>query len=160
MTIEQSISDFLRDGQYRIGEITVQLNESELSRNSDEYNKLWTMRHDLIQFIDILYNARYSFIDNKYRFLDWTDLEIQKEIEYLRYWSGVNEIPYFSFVAYYPWIVNNVVGSGGVSIGIPNGNLGQYLVYGLNNSVVPQDFPDRCGVIAGENINDYFSGRL
>lgn len=160
MDINQSISDFLRDAQYRIAEISIELDKSDYPLNSKKYTDLYDIREQLIVFMDTLYNARYSFHDSKYRIMDWTDLEIEKEIEYMRYWSGVSEIPYLTFTAYYPWIVNNVVNSNGVGIGLPNGNLGQYLVYTLNNNVEAQDFPNRCGVSLGENINDYFSGRL
>lgn len=167
MSIEESIHDFLRDAQYRVAEISITLNESDWTVNNPEYQEQFSMRMQLIQFMDSLYNARFSFIDNKYRFLDWTDDEIQREIEYLRYWCDIGSIPYLTFTAYYPWIVNNVVGSGGSAVGVPvgssggiSGSLGQYLVFGLNNTLQPQDFPDRCGVSPGESINDYFAGRL
>ena len=164
MTLLENISTFLRDAQYRIGEIGTQLNEMR-SKEAAEYVALWDIRNDLCQWVDCLYNARYSFIDNAYRFLDeeetgWTEAEIIAEIEYQRWISGVNEIPYLTFAAYYPWIVNNVVGSGNVGIGIPAGSLGQYLVYGLNNSIHGETFPDRCGMSPGENIETYFNGRL
>lgn len=160
MSIEQSISDFLRDAQYRIAEISISINESDWTVNNPEYQKLFFMRMQLIQFMDSLYNARYSFIDNKYRFEFLTDQEIQDEIEYLRWWCNIGSVPYLTFTAYYPWIVNNVVNSGGTSIGIPSGSLGQYLIFGLNNNLQVDDFPNRCGMIQGENINDYFAGRL
>lgn len=163
MTLQQTIYAFLRDAQYRIGEIGREL-DALPTTNSSKYNNLWDLRNDLCQFVELLYNARYGFEDSAYRFLSeetgWSDEDILAEIEYYRWVSGVNEIPYMTFAAYYPWIVNNVVGSGGVGIGLPSGTLGQYLVYGLNNTAHAEDFPDRCGMALGENINDYFNGRL
>lgn len=164
MTLQEHISTFLRDSQFRVGEIGRELDLIK-NKDSEEYNKLWDIRNDLCQFIDILYNARYAFIDSAYRFVpdedetDWSESDLIAEIEYQRWISGVNEIPYITFTGYYPWLVN-VVGSNGTAIGIPNGGLGQYLVYGLNNTVHAEDFPDRCGMSLGENINSYFQGRL
>jgi len=156
--VNQVISNFLRDAQYRIGEISRIISASDQDLNDPDNLRLAASRDDLYRFMISLYNARYSFIDSAYRFLDWTDEEILREIDYQRYWGGVNEIPYMTFVAYYPWIVNNVIGNGGVSIGVPNGGLGQYLVYTDLNVIGAQDFPKRCGVNLGENIDDYFSG--
>lgn len=164
MTLAENISTFLRDAQFRIGEIGDELNAMP-SKDSQVYSDLWDLRNDLCQWVEVLYNARFSFIDGAYRFLDedetgWTEEEIIAEIEYQRFVSNINEIPYLTFAAYYPWIVNNIIGSGNIGIGIPSGSLGQYLVYGLNNSIHGETFPDRCGMTIGESIESYFNGRL
>jgi len=153
---------FLRDAQWRIGEIGREL-DAMSNKRADAYNKLWDIRNDLCQFVDLLYNARYGFVDGAYRFLsdenNWSDDDILAEIEYQRWVSGVNEIPYYTFTSYYPFLVN-MLSSNGTSLGVPSGSLGQYLVYSLNNVLVAETFPDRCGMSLGENIHDYFNGRL
>ena len=154
MTIDEIISNFLRGAQYRIAEFTIEINEKK--KEGYNYDEEQFKRAQLILFMDLLYDSRANIKDG-YNFLaDWTDLEIQRETEYLRKFTGMGEIPYLTFAGYSPEIRQEILGDGSGAT-FPFGNVGDMLVYlTAGNTPVTIPFPEEGGMI-GETIDEYFN---
>jgi hypothetical protein len=157
MTIAEYIDDFLRDAQYRIGELSSEIDDVE-DNGSTQYRELYEKRMQLITFMDIVYEGKWYIVDgyNHIQYTTtagtedmWTEREVIQEIERLRYYTSMNEMPFINFTAHYPQIVNPI-GSGG------SGNGGN-LPAGLPGDTI---FYNASGMFTGESINSYFSNRL
>jgi len=167
MTLDDQIANFLRDAQYKIAEISVKMNEIE-DQGSYQYRELHKSRRDLTRFMNSLYEGKW-LIQSGYTHmqigedLTWTEREVIEEIEHLRYYNHMNEMPYITFTARYPKIVSIINGGGtgsGTSGDLPSGIFGQLM--GFNGAGQPeaQTISPWGGHIDGESITAYFSGRL
>ena len=167
MTIAQYISDFLRDAQYRVSQLTIEIDEK---RDEGEENPNFIIRKAkrkaLIDFMELVYDPLHFFIDDGYNFLkaeeEWTDHEIAAEIEYLREYTNMTRIPYGVFSGYYPTILVSILGTNinaGNDAVFPEGDYLDILRYNSNGELEAVPFPQYTGV-GNLSINDYFSGRL
>ena len=164
MTVNEYISNFLRDAQYRIAELTIQIDKR---RNEGEEDPLFLAmkekRQSLILFMEVVYDP-YTNVRDGSNFLSaseaWTDREVMKEIEYLRDYTGMALIPYAVFTGYYPTIVNNILGSGGSDPGqvFQEGAYLEILRYKVSGNLEAIPFPQYMGM-GDLSINDYFAGR-
>jgi hypothetical protein len=156
MNINQYILDFLADAQYRVAELAGEI--LELKNGGYGYEVEEWERAQLILWMDLLYESRDSIWD-WYNYLGkWTDKEIKQECEYLRKLSGMSKIPWLTFSAYAPDVVNVILG-GGTSANFPTGNSGDILLYdtdGLNPT--PTHFPEEGGMTDEiTSITEYFT---
>lgn len=159
------VNDFLRDAQYRVAELSVEIDDLNDEGNS-EYYELIDLRRQLLVFMDIVYWGRHPIIDG-YNFLAggnaWTDAEIIKECHYLRSKANLNPVPYINWNNYNPEIVSfGDSGTTGNTVNgavFPTGTLGQYLTYNASGNVVASAFPIYGGALSSEDIFDYFGDR-
>ena len=170
--IDTYINDFLRDAQYRVGVLSKEIDELE-DDGSTQYQLKYRQRMELIAFMDIVYEGKWYIMDNGYNHIQylgtaagqketWTEKEVIQEIEHLRYYTEMNEVPFITFTAHYPQIVN-LIGSGGSGSApgyqVPAGIFGQVIFYNLSG-VPYADFIDVYAGYNGETITSYFTGRL
>lgn len=162
MTLDQYIADYLRDAQYRIAELSVEMNELE-DQGSYQYRKLYRSRLELSTFMDLLYEGKW-LVQDGYNHLQvgedmtWKEREVIEEIEHLRYYNKMNEMPLITFTAHYPKIASIISGGGsGSGDSLPAGNPGQFM--GFDNTGAPeaQTISAWGGHIDGESITAYFS---
>jgi len=152
--IDQIVNDFMRDAQWRVAEIGVELDNMR-SRKSAEYQRLSHIREELYLFMDSLYVGRHKIIDGyTYIFEVWTERQVIEEIEYLRSWSGMNITPFYNFVSYYTNVLNQITQNGGS--GLPTGDPGDFYVVNANNLIEAYPFPSFAGMIDTESVSDYF----
>lgn len=170
MTINDHINNFLRDAQYRIGTLSVEIDNLK-DKGSYEYRILFEKRLHLSVFMDIVYEGKWYIIDgyNHIQYITttgeaegWTEKEVIREIEHLRYYTDMNEVPFITFTAHYPQIINltgsnEQVGSGGS--GLPVGTTGQIIFYNASGIPYTDSISPWAGMNTGESINSYFSGR-
>lgn len=168
--LNQYVAEFLRDSQYRVGELTQQM--IELRDDGDlRYADLYNQRRALWTFLRILYDNYTSFIDGAYNFLSidmdtehvaWTEREIVAEIDYLRAYTRMAQLPYLAFTGYYPEIVGNIMGDGfsfgGDGWTPPTGDYLEILRYDISGVLIPIAWPDYAGM-RGLTIDEYFNGR-
>lgn len=167
MTIAQYISDFLRDAQYRVSELTIKIDEKKDEGEEDpNFILLKAKRKALIDFMELVYDPFHLFIDDEYNFLKaataWTDREISAEIEYLREYTDMTRIPYGVFTGYYPTILVSLLGNNvnaGENAVFPEGDYLDILRYNVNGELEAIPFPQYTGM-GNLSINDYFAGRL
>jgi hypothetical protein len=170
MTLNDHIANFLRDAQYKIAEISVKMNEIE-DQGSYQYRELHKSRRDLTRFMNSLYEGKW-LIQSGYNHMQigepgegktWTEREVIEEIQHLRYYNKMNEVPYITFTARYPKIVSiiNGGGPGSGNVGnLPSGVFGQLMGFNGAGQPEPQTISPWGGHIDGESITAYFSGRL
>ena len=157
MTIDQEISNFIRDAQYRIAEIGESLSNMK-DEDSQEYANLKDIREQLYLFMDCLYVSYQDIIDG-YNFLDadWTDYFIKQEMEYLRRESGMINSPFDTYLILYNEIViGGAVVEGGANL--PIGTANQFVGYDASGNPVAQNFPTKVGMNTTETAAAYFSG--
>lgn len=167
MDVNEYVSNFLRDAQYRISELTIEIDERRDEGEEDPlFRELKTKRQALINFMEVVYDPYTSFTENGYGFMKagenaWEDREIIEEIEYLRDYTDMTLIPYGVFTGYYPQILNNILGDGinqGGEVVFPTGDYLEILRYNSSGQIESIPFPDYTG--AGDlSIIDYFAGR-
>jgi hypothetical protein len=171
MTIADHINNFLRDAQYRIGELSVKIDEIG-DDGSYLYKEMFDQRLQLTLFMDVVYEGKWYITESGYNHIQyteesdttdmWTEREVIQEIQHLRYYTAMNEMPFINFTAHYPQIVNPI-GSGGSGSGnnsLPAGQFGQFMGFNAIGNPEAQDFDEWGGHIDGESITSYFSGRL
>lgn len=172
--IHDKILDFLRDAQFRIGELTEEIDElyniGEIESPKDKHR----LRLELLTFMEILYEINWKLDGTSYNHVlthpspavyvaPWTEQMILGEIEYLRIRCGMSEQPLMTFVPFYTEIVNNIITEqtstigGGITV---QGVHKQILMFNLSNELVAVDLDSYAGMKPNETINDYFSGRL
>lgn len=154
--LNTTIADFLRDAQYRVAELTIEMNAMKKKR--DEYYSLHDLRAQLIMWMDLLYESRDSIYGDDFNYLDpeiWPEWDIISECEYLRRISGMATIGYLTFAGYSP-IVRNIITGGSGSGNLPVGAENQYIRYDANGDPVAEDFPS-IGGMETETITQYFS---
>ncbi len=152
--IDQYIADFIRDAQYRIAEIGVEIDGIKNGR-SPRLKELLDWRDDLYLFMDILYVGEWSIIDGYNHLTDWTDEMVQSEAEYLRNKTGMVTSPFTTFVGVYPEIVASI--GGGSSSGLPQGDPLDFIQYNQNGEAVTQPFPQFVGAQTGDTPATYFA---
>ncbi len=166
MTIHDYIAEFLKDAQYRVGKLT-----AEIDALSDDGGYLYDTKKEhrlwLTTFMDILYEGRWLILDgyNHVQYVDtptedfWTEREIIQEIQYLRYHTNMNEVPYINFTGHYPQIVSTITGSSQSGSGFPAGLPGDMLFYNLSGGVYADSVDSTGGMYENETIDSYFTGR-
>lgn len=167
------VSEFLRDAQYRIGELSVEINklDKEGSYLVEEKRK---QRTQLSVWMSVLYEGRWYISDGNYNHLrmteiagledSWTEYEIISEIEYLRYYTNMNEVPFINFTAHYPQIASSLgsgrsVGSGN-TLSFPAGLPGQVVLYDTQSIPYAESLDNYGGMYDTETIDAYFTNRL
>lgn len=156
LDIDQKVSDFMRDAQWRVAEIGVELDNME-SKRTPEYKHLEFVRQELYLFMNQVYRGRHPIKDGyTYIYHNWSDIEVAKEIEYLRSWSGMNITPYYNFVSYYPHIKAQITGESN-GTGLPGGSPGDFYVVNNNFAVEAYPFPGFAGMIDTESAANYFN---
>lgn len=154
MTIDQYVADFLRDAQFRIAEMGVEM-DALSDFNSPRYIELEGYRQELYQFMDVVYVGNWSIIDG-YNFLDWDDYDIQAEMEYLRNRTAMITSPFTTFVGNYPEIVEGITGNS-LATGLPVGVNQQYVGYDVNGNPIAVDFPELAGAIDTDTALTFFT---
>jgi hypothetical protein len=162
--IDQIINDFLRDAQYRVGELTIQMDKSD-DKGDYPYEQMRKVRAELIMFMGIIwwsydeikdgYNFLYASLPNSSNY--WTERELVLEIEYLRNRASLNNVPYLSFTNHLTELVTGNLQVQGA--GLPIGHFGQYITYNVAGDPIAADFPVYGGMNIYEDINSYFAGR-
>ena len=168
MTIDEYINNFLRDAQYRVGTLSVEIDEME-DDGSTQYREAFSQRLQLTTFMDIVYEGKWYITDSGYNHVQyteamgedesWNEKEVIQEIEYLRYYTNMNEVPFVTFTAHYPMITSGTGGSGSAP-GLPFGVYGQSIFYNISNEPYAEFIDPYGGIYTGETINSYFTGRL
>lgn len=166
MTLAQYVSDYLRDAQYRIAQLTGQIDSlRDEGEENPNFVLLKEKRMALIRFMRLVYDPFHVFHNDGYNFLkavtEWSDREIIDEIEYLRDYTDMALIPYAVFTGFYPTIVNNILGDNfnQGAANLPTGDYLNVLRYNINGVLEAIPFPQYTGM-GNLPINDYFSGRL
>jgi len=169
MTIDQAVSDFLRDAQYRIATLTSELHAIE-DKGSKRYKTRDQWRLELSVFMDIVYEGHWYIQDayNHIQYTDevgtedkWTEAEVMEEIDRLRALTEMNEVPFVTFAGYYPQMytpVNSIPGASS-SVGFPAGTSGMIIFYNASGVPYADNINPYAGMQEGESINSYFSGR-
>lgn len=155
MDIDQIVSDFLRDAQFRITQIGTELDGLK-DFEEPRYIELESQRLQLYLYMDILYVGQWSILDG-YNHLDWDDYDINLECEYLRNVTEMINSPYASFVGTYPEIVACITGQQPSGGGLPAGNPGDFIYYNANGNPVTEQFPLTVGMIDSDTVNSFFS---
>lgn len=172
MTLNEHIANFLRDAQYRVAQLGIEMDELDDEGNY-QYKELYKQILRLELFMSVLYKGMWKIVDNynHIQIVDghnsddkttWTEREIIQEIERLRYECSMNEVPFITFTGHYPIIVQQVLGgsgSGGSGFTPPAGQYRQFLMYNLAGVLVPVTFSEYGGQLDTEGINDYFINR-
>ena len=162
MTLDEYIANYLRDAQGRIAEISVEMSELE-DQGSYQYRKLYRSRLALSTFMDLLYEGKWLIKDGYNHMqigetLTWTEREVIEEIEHLRYYNKMNELPYITFTAHYPKIASVISGGGsGSGSSLPAGNYGQLMGFDGSRRPEAQTISPWAGHLDGETITAYFS---
>lgn len=168
------VSEFLRDAQYRIGTLSVEINnlDKEGSYNVDEKRR---QRLELAVFMAILYEGKWFIADSEYNHIQtaeaageedaWTEYEIISEIERLRYYTNMSEIPFVNFTAHYPQIASFIgtsgsSGSAGNTITFPIGLSGQVIFYDVSGVPYTDSIDLYGGMYDTESIDTYFTNRV
>jgi hypothetical protein len=172
--IKEHIINFLRDAQYRIGELTAEIdalyNIGEIELPSQKHH----IRLQLMMFMEMLYEVNYPILGDDFNHivsdiennpvysLPWTEQKLLDEIEYLRVYSGMAEMPLMSFVPFWTEVINitespsQQSGGGGINV---TGNPGQMLKFNASSVLVAIDVDRWAGMRPFETINSYFAGR-
>lgn len=173
MTIAQHIANFLRDSQYRIAQLSCDMDNIS-DEGSYKYQELYQKRLQLSVFMDVCYEGNWRIIGDDFNYIQyvdeahtdqrcfWTEKEVLSEIDYLRYYTQMNEYPWITFTGHYPLILassSSVSGGSGSGGSLPQGLYGQMIVYNLSNIPVAVDVDEYGGMLDGEPISSYFSGR-
>lgn len=163
MTLTQSILDFLRDGQYRIAQLS-----SELDDLKDDggylYDDRFLKRLQISVLMDILYEGKWYILDGFNHvqigdaLYDWTEREVMQAIESVRYETDMNEIPFITFTAHYPQIA--IYGQSGLgSADLPTGQPGDTIFYNESGSAYTDSIDQFGGMNDTDTIETYFTGR-
>jgi hypothetical protein len=169
-TIATYIDNFLRDAQYRVGQLTAEIDTIE-DNGSYQYREKRRQRLELTTFMDVLYEGKW-YITSGYNHIQyggggtdentWTEREIIQEIEHLRYYTEMNEVPFINFTAHYPQIVNFITGAGGSGsvTGVPAGLYGMSIFYNASAQAYADYIDPYGGMYTAESISSYFNGRI
>ncbi len=150
--LNTTIADFLRDAQYRVATLSIQM--IGMKKRRKEYDRLHDLRAQIILWMDLLYESRDSVYGDDFNYLGgWTDRQIIEECEYLRKIGGMSTIAYITFAGYSP-IVRSIIT--GVVGAIPPGTENQYLRFNSGGNLVAEAFPI-IGGMTTETISEYFS---
>lgn len=173
MAIHTDILAFLRDAQYRVAELTSEINEGlEIGEIQSPKSK-HRLRLELSMFIEVLYEINWGFT-NGYNLIltnedpvvymtGWNLNLLNHEMQYLRNKAGMVNMPLISFGPYWTDVVNISTGQNNPPI---NGGLNvigvykQFPMFNISNQLVAVDVDEYAGMLLNETITDYFSGRV
>lgn len=166
--LSQTISDFLRDAQYKVGLLSTEIDAVE-DKGSYQYQLKVKQRLELTTFMDVVYEGKWYIISG-YNHIQytlamgdaamWSEKEVIQEIEHLRYYTNMNEVPFITFTAHYPQIVNSIgSGGSGSGAGFPAGLPGQTIFFDASKIPYADDIDPYGGMNDSETITSYFSGR-
>jgi hypothetical protein len=176
MGVNETVNDFLRDAQYRVAELTIEMDELDDAGNY-LYVEKEVLRHELLSWMDTIYWGRHNLVDGSteqtppdsspYNFtasgVSWTDNEIIQECHLLRNKANMNPVPFINWNNYNPELVSYggspTTGNESTGAAFPIGTLGQYLTYNISGQVVAQSWPIYAGALESEDIFDYFLDR-
>jgi len=172
--IHDDILAFLRDAQYRVAELTGEINTLLMKGEIESPAALHGLRLELMAFIELLYEVSYGIYNGYNHVLSTDDVPVYNkgfseewithEMQYLRSHTGMSNLPLIQFGPYWTDVVNIITpatsggGSTGGSINIP-GTYGQFLMYDISNQLVAIDLDEWAGMLPTETITDYFAGR-
>lgn len=165
MNVNKEISDFLRDAQYKLALITIEMDQLE-DDGDVHYAKLKYDRWELDYFFHILYETRQA-IEGGFNWLDgaeWKDKEILNEIHYLRHKHRMNGSPILDYGTVTNKIVNVVQNE--VSTSPSDGSLptptgpNKILTSNASGGWEEGSFTKYVGMLDTESLNTYFTGRL
>lgn len=170
--IHDEILNFLRDAQFRIGELTEEIDELYNIGEIESPKTKHRLRLELLTFMEILYEINWTIDGTSYNHVvshpeeeyvsPWTEQMILDEIEYLRIHCGMTEQPLMTFVPFYTEIVNTIINE---TTGNPGGGIDvegihrQMLMFDLSGNLAAIDVDPYGGAKPNETIDDYFSGR-
>lgn len=159
MTYQETIDQFMSDGAYRIGEIGSIIDDASDDSNSDHEN-LKGIRRQLSRFMSILRHTTMTIIDGTNFLGEWTEMQVLREIEYLRDISSMNSLPIINFLNYTPGvlIMGGSIGSSPGSASFPEGSPGDSIFYNISGNPVA-DSISSYGGWGGESMTQYFTGR-
>jgi len=166
--IHDEILNFLRDAQFRIGELTEEIDELYNIGEIESPKTKHRLRLELLTFMEILYEINWPLDGTSYNHVvshpeeeyvsPWTEQMILDEIEYLRIHCGMSEQPLMTFVPFYTEIVNQTTTEPGGGIDV-EGVYGQMLMFDISGNLTAIDVDPYAGAKPNETITDYFSGR-
>ena len=155
MNIDQIINNFLRDASYRIAEYSIVIDTKK--KEGENYDKERHLRSVLIQAMQVFYAPKQNLKEGYNYASNWTDRQIQAEIEFLRKVTKMTKYPSLTFTGYSPLIRQEILGDSGNAT-LPLGSTNDILVYsGNNNNPDPVPFPMEGGY-KQESIDVYFGG--
>lgn len=171
--IHTEILNFLRDAQFRIGELTEEIDELYNIGEIESPKAKHRLRLELLTFMEILYEINWTIEGTSYNHVltntdpvvyvaPWTEQMILDEIERLRIRCGMSEQPLMTFVPFYTEIVKLVESStpGGDGGGIDvEGTFRQMLMFDASGNLFAIDVDPYAGMKPSETITDYFQGR-
>jgi len=154
MSLDQTVSDFLRDASWWLALQGTMINTARLKNRKAEVRKLLLERSEVYTWMECLYDTTEGIKDG-YNYLGyWTDDEIIAECERLRYEYGMNPMPSLSL----PVLTENIVIGDSQDTGstIPAGYFGAFVGYNQSNQPVAIAFPQDAGHTF-EDILEFFS---
>lgn len=173
MAIHTEILEFLRDAQFRVGELTEEIDELYNQGEIESPKTKHGHRVELLMFMEILYEVGYTLNGTNYNHVvshpeeeyisPWTEQMILDEMEYLRIHCGMSEQPLMTFVPFYIDIINVITplpspGNSGSGINV-TGTQGQMLMFDVSGNLMAIDVDPYGGMKPNETITDYFQGR-
>jgi len=102
MSLATKISNFKRDAKVKIGELTYEIHKTH---NQKKRLDKHTLRLELATFLTLL-DYPYDNISDSDYFLDWTDIKIEKEIDYLYARASMSEFPEITYVGNKPVVLS------------------------------------------------------
>lgn len=158
-TIQEHIAYFLRDAQYRLGELAGEKLKIQ-NPNSARAKEIRKIRFEIYSFLFVLYESYHDIYDEGESGFtnDWTDDEILAEIEYLRDIANISEIPWLDFPGVNQEIVQ-VIGTSGSSANIENSTIGYIAYFKTISALAGKPLSDTAGKLTSD-IDAFFAGTI
>lgn len=154
MKLNEEISDFIRDAQWKLIEMSIyQDQDNDFSYGEAQIKRSLRDRWELYIFMWLLYNNRYNYSEDHASLLDWTEEQISAEIQYLRNRFNMNPVPVMFNSARKTVLRFIEQNSGNLPEGIP----GYILGWNQNNEPVPVPVKSIVGAITDVSPEQYFS---
>lgn len=156
-TLQENIDAFLRDGQYRLGEITNILNNQIYDEDSREFKKLDYQRRQIWLLIHLLYSGYRDIQGGEYFgfYANFTEEELNEEIERVRNEVQVSEIPWVSYGQRTIEIVNRTFGQEDGEVNLENSTPGYLARYKNEDTLEGYEIPKDIGWVS-PSITEYF----
>ena len=158
MDINKEISDFLRDAQYKLAQLTFQMDGNE-DDGDVYYQELKEARWELDYFYSILLETSQQ-MEGGYNWLttaEWTEKDILNEIHYLRSKHQMNGMPVLDYQHTTHQIISFINDGGGGSLPTPTAP-GLILV-STTTGWEEGTLGDYVGMLDTESLDTYFTGR-
>jgi hypothetical protein len=159
MTFQERVNQFVSDAVYRIGELG-HLMDALADNSNYQYRDMYSVRRDLSNFLAILRHTTMSIKEGT-TFLDWSEYDIEKEMQFLRRLSGMNQLPIMNFLNHAVGVLVIQQGGsngGGTPANFPAGLQGMTIFYNVSNQPYA-DYIDPYAGMGNDDINTYFAGR-